>query len=397
MEFNRDAVTRGTCTDTPGRTLYSFSAQRRHGVHLKRNLIKYLVLIVITGVFIVLASEAVLFLAYTLGLLDINKPSYSADNVDAYYWADLHQSFGTWHRPGSRYKHQSPCFDVEYTANSYGARDKARELTSEQPRIIVLGDSFVEGYGLPRQARLSDRLESRTGIAHLNFGVGGDVGPTQYFLIYTSLAQRFSHDGLLVGVLPANDFKDSDYEYGLTHHTGRYRAYFKGEPPDVELVHYNEAAYRWILYAGFTNRAKRWLAEFTYTYNFLVYIKSILLSQHRGSYAGGYFEYDEKQLAIVLHALGELAQAAGDRPMVVFTIPTLSEIKAFDAGQRSSLPDVFRNLADTHGFTYMDLLTGLHASGPPWEPYYLSCDPHWSPAGNKAATDILIKTILYQN
>ena len=174
-----------------------------------KNLFKHVILIVLTGTIIVVLSEVVLLAAVAMGVLDINRPSYSRDNVDAYYWADIHRSFGTWHRPGSRYRHQSACFDVAYTANSYGARDKERDLKTHAPRFIVLGDSFVEGYGLERGHRLSDRLEARSGIAHLNFGVGGDVGPIQYYLIYETLARRFSHEGVLVGVFPANDFKDA--------------------------------------------------------------------------------------------------------------------------------------------------------------------------------------------
>ena len=248
-----------------------------------------MVLIVFTGALILVLTELVLLATYAMGLLAINKPTYSTANVDAYFWSDLHPKFGTWHHPGSTYRHRSACFDVEYSANSYGARDRERELVAAPPRIIVLGDSFIEGYGLERHQRLSDRLESATGIAHLNFGVGGDVGPTQYYLIYETLARRYSHQGVLVGLFPANDFQDSSYQHGLRHHSDRYRAYFKGEPPDLELVHYNQEAFRWTLYADFPHRLKRWLREFTYTYNFLIYIKAIFATNQTHSFPSGYF------------------------------------------------------------------------------------------------------------
>ena len=81
-------------------------------------------------------------------------------------------------------------------------------------------------------------------------------------------------------------------------------------------MYYNQEAFRWTLYTDFPHRLKRWLREFTYTYNFLIYIKAIFASAQPRSFSSGYFRHDQKQLAIVLHALGELADLVGDDPLV---------------------------------------------------------------------------------
>ena len=35
----------------------------------------------------------------------------------------------------------------------------------------------------------------------------------QYYLIYENLAKKFDHDGVIISLLPNNDFKDNDYVY----------------------------------------------------------------------------------------------------------------------------------------------------------------------------------------
>ena len=89
------------------------------------------------------------------------------------FWTDTNPAFGIWHRPNGHFVHQEGCFSLEYSTNSYGARDVERSLHSSQPRAVVLGDSIIEGFGLADQDRLTNILEKRTGREHLNFGVGG--------------------------------------------------------------------------------------------------------------------------------------------------------------------------------------------------------------------------------
>src|ERR1700704_4339500 len=82
-----------------------------------------------------------------------SKPTYRLNYTP--FWADINPAFGTWHPPNGHFFHKSGCYSVEYITNSYGARDVERSLHSSLPRTIMLGDSFVEGYGLPAEDRLS--------------------------------------------------------------------------------------------------------------------------------------------------------------------------------------------------------------------------------------------------
>src|SRR5205823_2999909 len=99
------------------------------------------------------------------------------------------------------------CFDAVYRSNSYGARDKDRQKESlGSRRVIVLGDSMIEGFGVDAADRVTDRLERATGIEHLNFGTSGDFGSIQEWLLYTRVKKDFDHSEVMLFMLPDNDF-----------------------------------------------------------------------------------------------------------------------------------------------------------------------------------------------
>src|ERR1700692_3345283 len=107
---------------------------------------------------------------------------------------------------------------------------------TSKPRTVVLGDSMMEGLGLADQDRLTNILEKGTGREYLNFGTSGDFGPLQYALLYKTLAAKFDHDTVVVGVLPDNDFHDMSLEWGKVHHADRYRPYYAD---DFSIVYTN--------------------------------------------------------------------------------------------------------------------------------------------------------------
>ena len=68
-----------------------------------------------------------------------------------YQIADLQPAWGTWHYPET-FMFSRDCFSVPYSMNSYGARDKEWKQTSaDSNSVIVLGDSFIEGWVLQIQ------------------------------------------------------------------------------------------------------------------------------------------------------------------------------------------------------------------------------------------------------
>ena len=97
-------------------------------------------------------------------------PSYRFRNITDNFYTP-HKIFGVWHSPNSNYR-RDIMTKVICKANSYGAADIERKKlnASSKKRILVLGDSFVEGKGVNQRHRYTNRLESHTGLEHLNFG-----------------------------------------------------------------------------------------------------------------------------------------------------------------------------------------------------------------------------------
>ena len=113
---------------------------------------------------------------------------------------------GRWHHANRVFEDRMPCATARYRSDSHGMRDRERNIAAAENRIVVLGDSFVEGLGVSDGERMTDDLESFMRAAHRNFGVTGARSVMEWVL-YRSFAKRFSHDRLYLFVVP-NNFDD---------------------------------------------------------------------------------------------------------------------------------------------------------------------------------------------
>ena len=132
-----------------------------------------------------LAFELGFAIAVETGWVRTPRPSRSGSG----FWKGQYPVFGVWHAPDAVRQHTSRCFRVEYRTNSVGMRDVERSRLSRTPRVAVLGDSFLAGWGLHESERLSNLLERETGIPHLNFAMA-HFGPYQALLAYRKLGCR---------------------------------------------------------------------------------------------------------------------------------------------------------------------------------------------------------------
>src|SRR6185503_12948152 len=154
--------------------------------------------------------EAGLAVCTRLGLFPIKVPTYSlAQARNTIFWRDVNPDFGVWHLPDASIRHTKSCFDVTYHSNSYVARDRERAEQSSDRRIVVLGDSMTEGAGVNDPERFASLLERDSRIEHMNFATAGSFGTIQYWLLYKTLASRFSHSAVFIGMIPVNDFWDN--------------------------------------------------------------------------------------------------------------------------------------------------------------------------------------------
>jgi len=342
--------------------------------------------------FSLILIEVILYLLAEKGKLHINRPAYSFGQVRYRFWADIHPEFGVWHEPHSHYHQSKSCYDVDYNANSYGARDVERARKSEKPRIVVLGDSFVEGYGVSEPERFTNLLEKETATEYLNFGTAGAFGPTQYYLLYKSLAKDFDHETVMVGILPFNDFLENDYEFGKNAYPYRYRPYFVGEDPNYQLIYHSKDG----LEKGRdrTSGLKTFLRSYSYIFNAMERVVNSL--RHRkampdptGEAYSGYYDYTHRQWNLLKYDILKIRKESDGKRLVIFTMPVQSDFIRYQKGKGPPLPEQLRKLAAEEGFTYVDLLPEMAAADTEWRNYFLVCDNHWNDHGHKTAARIL--------
>ncbi|WP_420571720.1 hypothetical protein [Kordia sp.] len=324
--------------------------------------------------------------------IKIELPTYTLQNTQN-FWFDLNEDFGTLHLPNDSYRQKKYCFDVVYKTNSEGLRDVEREINTTTKRVVTLGDSFTEGIGVEVEDRLTNLLEKDKNIPHLNFGLAGNFGPTQYLMMYKTLASNYSHEAVLIGILPSNDFIDDDYEVSLKVGGDRYQPFLKGTYPNYELVYHTDSIHKSKAKPRAQNFTHKVLKNFTNSYNMYRYlrvmrqIKAIpndkLLDESK---IPSYFNFTEKQFNRMRFSIEEIKRLAGDRPVMVYSIPIEREIKAYREHKKNPLASKLKAVCNSINVEYLDLLPKTDDfTEAEYQALFLSCDGHWSEAGNAFA------------
>ncbi|WP_027392039.1 SGNH/GDSL hydrolase family protein [Aquimarina latercula] len=360
-----------------------------HNLFKKKYLISLFKKLILIFGFTFLLLEVVLAIYTKNSNLNIEIPTYSLENTQS-FWYDINKNFGTSHLPNNNYRQKKTCFDVTYQSNSKGFRDQERAIRSSNKRVLVLGDSFIEGVGVSREFRLSNLLEKEKNIPHLNFGMAGNFGSTQYYMLYKTLASSYTHDAILIGVLPANDFIDDDYEINLKINSDRYRPYLVGDYPHYSLTYHLDSIQKSRVHSKKLKPIKKIFKNFTYSYNVLLYAKSVLKQSIKKDNKivsedeiPGYFNYSEKQLNRLKYSLEQIKSIAGEREVMVFTIPVLRDIQNYKKHKNNPLGKEMSAFCKSIGIKYLDLLLETDKiSIKDSEEQFLTCDGHWSKKGN---------------
>lgn len=341
--------------------------------------------------------EAGCFIAIKAGWFDLELPDYSLDGVN-WFWKVVNPDFGVWHEPNDRMHHEKRCFDVTYRSNAFGMRDAETPMSGETHRVVVLGDSFVEGWGVGDDARFTEVLERATGIEHLNFGTSGGFGSTQSYVLYKTLASRFSHDAVIFAILPDNDFADDTPSAEDLGPDGLWRPFLVGTYPDYVLSYpdrefepekHDIRAVRVLL-------SQFWITSRVFDY-FNAYFRELARQRHLAGASGGqdrndysgYFDYGKEHFQRLRYAIERIKAIAGDRPMLVVTIPRQADYRRMV--ETKSEPPVrkdLRALAERLGITYIDLMTDM-AKDAGLDGYFRDCDGHWSEKGHAKAAEII--------
>lgn len=336
-----------------------------------------------------IAFEALSALAIMTKIIPANAPNYVIPTFKP-FWTVENPHFGVWHAPNAKHVHVTACYSLTYQSNSYGARDREHPIVSNEPRTIVLGDSFVEGFGLATDDRLTEGLEAKTGVSHLNFGTSGGFGPTQYLQVYRHLAKSFSHNQVIIGLLPDNDFLDNDPNHARIHNDRNYKPVLVKDGDSYKLQILNQDT------LGTPEKDKRrayrrglrnFLRNFTFSANAVDYFKAMstiwfsesdLIASNTNRYSG-YYDAKPDQIKRVAFALNAIVAEAAPRSVRIVLIPRLSDTVRFKTSGPSSLADTFSEITEV-----IDLLP-IFAAHPNPERLFNDCDGHWSAEGVELA------------
>ncbi len=173
---------------------------------------KRLIFVFVPILFFLIIQELLLRLIFPLPeILNFNRIDYSKTSItsamkDLKYLSNA--SF-TWASDPDGY--ESKC-----TLNLYGFRDRDFYVKGwgDKPRVLFIGDSFVEGFMAKDDETIPgvfERIarESGPGLEAMNFGVSG-VGVPSYFKLMSDAIALFRPDHLIL-VLYANDFPSDPF------------------------------------------------------------------------------------------------------------------------------------------------------------------------------------------
>jgi hypothetical protein len=350
----------------------------------KKRLLSALKLVAVNLLVLGVSVELASIVLVHLKKWPMGRPTYRVSRYD--FWEVTNPAFGMWHPANGHFLHQEGCFSFEYSTNSYGARDVERNRHSDRPRTVMLGDSFIEGFGLPTDERVSNLLETRTGREHLNFGTGGGFSPLQYALLYRSMASAFDHDRVVIGVLPDNDFHEMDGAWMEDHYPGRYFPYYRDDLSVGYMGSFDPKAHD-----IFGDRLDAFFRAYFATYHVVEYIQATrVFSSDRRLYSG-YNDYTATDMARLQKALLDIKATADRRgvPVYVLLIPRPHDFERMRRGDDRLGPELAA-WGQQVGIHVKDLLPEMEAqSRGDYRAYFLPCDDHWSAEGSRVAADIL--------
>jgi hypothetical protein len=346
--------------------------------------------------------EAMVRLAVFLNLLPYQ--TYQTSVVPEFK-DSINEAVGVWNYPSAKSRVFKSCFDVPVSSNSVGAADRERTLTSASPqRVVVLGDSFTEGYGVEQSQRFSNLLEQATGTEHMNFALEGQ-GTIQEWLVYETMAKQFDHSAVFVFVLPFNDFINNDAK---SEGQPLYRPLLKESDGGFDVFYKISFEERPRKRLNMRERAKNTIDNQLYVANILRWglreVKSQFEDKHdleQGTRVlkNYYDTVSDLDLRIFFYSLERIIENAGDRPFYIFLIPVSTDFEyAQREGYEFELVRRLQAFQQDHGTVeVIDLLPYFlrHAeeNGLEYADYLHSCDAHWSALGHQVAAEAIIEGI----
>jgi lysophospholipase L1-like esterase len=325
-------------------------------------------------------------------------------------------------QPGARVVYDRREYHVEYQVNSRGLRgpDRGYAKSNGVPRVLALGDSFVEAFMADDPATVTARLESHLGARGCSAEVinGGTVGYStdQEYLFYRDEGHRYAPDVVVLFVYH-NDIPVLVLDHYLDY--PKPRLDFSRDPPVVA----NAPVPRYVptpaapraadtgaptsfLFELVKQRLERGSAR---TYNRLAALglwdrlRKLPMNEELQLYQVpelGHLRPAWSAFTWTVQTLSRATAAAGAR-LVIAYIPSRMEVsprvweftqeryELDPSFQRQAVAARVRLIAGRLGVPVLDLTEALAGADSMVAPTYYQTDSHWNPKGQDVAARAL--------
>ena len=288
-----------------------------------------------------------------------------------------------------------PSRNISVKYDRHGFRNKSDLAAAD---IVVLGDSYIEGYMMPEGFTVTTRLSQLQGKVVANLGHSG-YGPQQELVVLKRYGFSLQPKTVIWAFFEGNDFDDLDY-YGK------------------QLPRQTSPLWQTIWYRSFTRNA---LAQLVYPTRGCIKSSTIgklqaRFTDERNHTSPVFFaptevhQLSQEKLIKTIAYLGEAARLCRERN-IQFVVAFIPEKYRVYRGLRnvelgsgtirswevSSLPDEMgRRLAELDlGVEYVDLTQPLQEASQQGIATYLPDDTHWTEAGNLVVAQILDRTLRF--
>lgn len=274
--------------------------------------------------------------------------------------------WGAWRRTNHKSNQVSSCFNVNFYTNEIGARDSSfKNLNSNS--IFLLGDSFAEGFGVDIKKTAQYFLEEKLNTDILNFGTSQTFGPLQELIIYKEYKNKYKHNGIIVFVLPANDFNDNDQLHWAKIDKKRYRPYFNLEGDPLVPYYFPEAKKASFDFENPSLKMKilEFLKDNLWLTNMIRSIRALAMYSSSNEKIPGYYRFTETNLnkikqINVIKSYTEIARLSGGIDVLFVTIPSQAGINYYKKTKKPNLYKKsiwykeFNNLSKKKNIFYLD-------------------------------------------
>ena len=323
---------------------------------------------------------------------------------------DVSPMTGRWRLPNRQMQLVNCAGDtLRRSSNELGAFDEPFAGDTDTNRIIVLGDSFMEGHMVNSANRLSTLLSKTTGRRHLNFAING-TSPINYWLTYRHFKDSVAHNAVLVGLLPGNDFEDYTSERVAAQvDVPIYRPYWTSDNKlAYSLANINQS----IAAVGHTRASLLQTSDSVYHtlswkqkarvhfVNHSYLAQTLLtLAQKRATAdpkSTRYTLFSEAEWQVVERSLIQLKTEAAGKPIVLVSLPIKLDVIALRNGAQNRFDQRMRAFCQQRGIGFISLVPHALAYKGNLDDLYLSCDGHWTPRGEAWATERLLAEPAYR-